>query len=599
MHAAALRGVPTMRGAALARLAYSSLLLPSLWSLLRRLSPRDGGALGRLLAAAPDPGREPLTPLLLLLAEGAAHLLPVLDEREVFSERRPFGPDELAHLATFLNALAFRLFWDAPISAGAVVAAADGGGARELRDASVRLLGLLHERDGRRSFCADGAWLAPGVAPPRLRSDFNSNVPRARALVASCPWMLPFELRVEVFRELIVRERDALPGEAAPEHLRGHRVKIRREHLLEDGYVQLAALPADAMKGTVRVEFVSGLGLAEAGIDRTGVFKEFLEDVLKRAFDVDRGLFALTPQQRLCPSAASELADPNHLRLFEFVGRMLGKAVYEGIVIELPLADFFVAKLLGRYPGFDLLPSLDAQLHASLEQVKVYDGDVENDLCLSFSVEEEQFGARSTVELRDGGAAIPVTADNRIEYVHLVADYHLNKKLAPQAKAFVAGLHAVVPPGWLRLFSAPELQRLVNGDDAPVDVGDLRKHTRYAAGYNAMSPTVRDLWAVVGEMGRDDRALFLKFVTSCSRPPLLGFAHLAPPFTIQCVSSDGEGEPTSAVMAFFGVGRKETGRLPTASTCFNLLKLPNFKSKKVLREKLLYAIRSGAGFELS
>ena len=64
-----------------------------------------------------------------------------------------------------------------------------------------------------------------------------------------------------------------------------------------------------------------------------------------------------------------------------------------------------------------------------------------------------------------------------------------------------------------------KLQRLVNGDDAPVDVGDLRKHTRYAAGYNAMSPTVRDLWAVVGEMGRDDRALFLKFVTSCSRPP--------------------------------------------------------------------------------
>ena len=123
-------------------------------------------------------------------------------------------------------------------------------------------------------------------------------------------------------------------------------------------------------------------------------------------------------------------------------------------------------------------------------------------------------------------------------------------------------------------------------DDAPVDVGDLRKHTRYAAGYNAMSPTVRDLWAVVGEMGRDDRALFLKFVTSCSRPPLLGFAHLAPPFTIQCVSSDGEGEPTSAVMAFFGVGRKETGRLPTASTCFYELLLPVYPSRDELAAKL-------------
>ena len=40
-------------------------------------------------------------------------------------------------------------------------------------------------------------------------------------------------------------------------------------------------------------------------------------------------------------------------------------------------------------------------------------------------------------------------------------------------------------------------------------------------------------------------------------------------------------------------------RLPTASTCFNLLKLPNFKSRKVLKEKLLYAIKAEAGFDLS
>ena len=59
----------------------------------------------------------------------------------------------------------------------------------------------------------------------------------------------------------------------------GHRVKIRREHLLEDGYVQLGVLSPEKLKGTVRVQFVSELGLPEAGIDRTGVFKEFLEEV--------------------------------------------------------------------------------------------------------------------------------------------------------------------------------------------------------------------------------------------------------------------------------------------------------------------------------
>lgn len=40
-------------------------------------------------------------------------------------------------------------------------------------------------------------------------------------------------------------------------------------------------------------------------------------------------------------------------------------------------------------------------------------------------------------------------------------------------------------------------------------------------------------------------------------------------------------------------------RLPTASTCFNLLKLPNYTRKVVLKEKLRYALSSNAGFELS
>ena len=43
----------------------------------------------------------------------------------------------------------------------------------------------------------------------------------------------------------------------------------------------------------------------------------------------------------------------------------------------------------------------------------------------------------------------------------------------------------------------------------------------------------------------------------------------------------------------------EPDRLPTASTCMNLLKLPEFNDEETLRQKLLYAIESGAGFELS
>jgi ubiquitin-protein ligase E3 C len=67
------------------------------------------------------------------------------------------------------------------------------------------------------------------------------------------------------------------------------------------------------------------------------------------------------------------------------------------------------------------------------------------------------------------------------------------------------------------------------------------------------------------------------------QPPLLGFRHLNPPFAIhKAGGTDRTGE-----------------HLPTASTCMNLLKIFSYTSQAVMRQKLLYAIRSAAGFELS
>lgn len=75
---------------------------------------------------------------------------------------------------------------------------------------------------------------------------------------------------------------------------------------------------------------------------------------------------------------------------------------------------------------------------------------------------------------------------------------------------------------------------------------------------------------------------------------------MEPKFTVQLVTHGGETHgPLGSVMAVFGLTRAEKERLPTAATCFNLLKMPDFRSKKVLREKLRTAIHSNSGFELS
>jgi hypothetical protein len=56
----------------------------------------------------------------------------------------------------------------------------------------------------------------------------------------------------------------------------------------------------------------------------------------------------------------------------------------------------------------------------------LFAGDV-SDLELYFAVDEEQLGQLVTIPLLPGGTAKQVTNENRILYVHLMADYRLNR----------------------------------------------------------------------------------------------------------------------------------------------------------------------------
>jgi ubiquitin-protein ligase E3 B len=227
---------------------------------------------------------------------------------------------------------------------------------------------------------------------------------------------------------------------------------------------------------------------------------------------------------------------------------------------------------------------------------------------------EDCLGQLVTYDLIPGGRSVSVTKENKIEYIHLMADFRMRKQIGPQCTAFVRGFRTVVPAAWLDMFSPSELQRLISGLNTQIDLTDLRQNTRYYGGFSNIHFMIGWFWDILqNEFTNEEVELLLKFVTSCSKPPLLGFAHLQPPFTIRCVEvgEDADYGDTigSIVRGFFAIGsgirgrngRKSvaSSRLPTSSTCFNLLKLPIYPSKSVLREKLKYAIRSNAGFELS
>ncbi|KAJ8109029.1 hypothetical protein ONZ43_g6250 [Nemania bipapillata] len=135
------------------------------------------------------------------------------------------------------------------------------------------------------------------------------------------------------------------------------------------------------------------------------------------------------------------------------------------------------------------------------------------------------------------------------------------------------------------MFNQSELQRLIGGDSSEIDVEDLRRNTSYSGLYaigddGQEHPTICFFWDVMRNLKDSERREVLKYVTSTPRAPLLGFSQLKPQFSIRDNGTDEE-------------------RLPSTSTCVNLLKLPVYKTAATLRAKLLYAVQSGAGFDLS
>ncbi|XP_039276573.1 ubiquitin-protein ligase E3C isoform X2 [Nilaparvata lugens] len=486
--------------------------------------------------------------------------------------------------------------------------------------ASVSLLRQLYARDLRRQFCPEEHWVSKAIQLPvenaadlrlnrgrlRLRSgifcnpsrmilsgsslakeDMEEGVPlttreiRTLAILRDLPFVIPFMERVHVFHNLVMK--DKLIYQNPDRHILRETVihlYVRRNYIYEDAFDKLSPENESELRVAMRVLMVNAVGLNEAGIDGGGVFRDFLTELLITSFDPNRGFFKMTNDNLLYPNPHVHLLHPNFKDHYYFIGRMLGKALYENLLVELPLAEFFLSKLVGRHSDVDIhhLASLDSVMYKNLLFLKNYEGNFA-ELGLDFTVVNDELGETTVEELKPNGRNIPVTSINRIEYIHLVADYKLNKQIYAQCLAFRQGLANVVPLEWLQMFSVKEVQVLISGAQVPVNVEDLRHHTLYSGGYTDDHPTIGYFWEVLEDFTDLQRRQLLKFVTSCSRPPLLGFKDLNPPF---CILNAGTSE-----------------RLPTASTCMNLLKLPQFQDKELLKKKLLYAIQSGSGFELS
>lgn len=92
--------------------------------------------------------------------------------------------------------------------------------------------------------------------------------------------------RVQIFREFVQSDKllKRIGGDSVGPGPGTIEIAVRRDHIVEDGFAQLNGL-GPKLKFCINVSFVNELGLAEAGLDYGGLFKEFLTDLAKAAFD--------------------------------------------------------------------------------------------------------------------------------------------------------------------------------------------------------------------------------------------------------------------------------------------------------------------------
>lgn len=283
--------------------------------------------------------------------------------------------------------------------------------------AMLTVLRDLHTRWARRSFSKASLWEVEDSSD--YYSDMKNRLGFGECLLGYMPWMINFKDRMKLVREWLDEERVSIQGDAGMNNSvfygssteatrsRGITIRIRHSNLVADGIAAMnkianttckrsgASSTVNGIKDRIYVKYVNEFAQEEMGIDMGGLFKDFWTEFSSRMFHPNYGLFTTTnTSDRLLypnPNAYSILIMSGSCQsatevdeLYSFVGRILGKAIYENITVDPQFTHFFLSYINGKYNFFNIiddLKTLDAELYKNLMFLKTYEV-CQFDVCL-------------------------------------------------------------------------------------------------------------------------------------------------------------------------------------------------------------------------
>ncbi|KAI8630962.1 hypothetical protein F5Y19DRAFT_41173 [Xylariaceae sp. FL1651] len=352
-------------------------------------------------------------------------------------------------------------------------------------------------------------------------------------------------------------------------------LQVRREHVFHDSFKSLYFKSGDEMKfGKLNIRFHG-----EEGVDAGGVTREWFQVLARQMFDANYALFVPVSSDRTTfhPNKLSGIND-EHLMFFKFIGRIIGKALYEGRLLDCYFSRAVYKRILGKPVSVKDMESFDPEYYKSLSWMLT--NDITDIITETFSVEDDEFGVTKIEDLCENGRNIPVTEENKHDYVRLVVEHKLLSSVKEQMENFLKGFHDIIPAELISIFNEQELELLISGLP-DVDIDDWKSNTEYH-NYTPSSPQIQWFWRALRSFDKEEVAKLLQFVTGTSKVPLNGFKEL---------------EGMNGVNRFNihrDYGNKD--RLPSSHTCFNQLDLPEYENYEMLRRQLLKAITTGSDY---
>jgi E3 ubiquitin-protein ligase HUWE1 len=386
--------------------------------------------------------------------------------------------------------------------------------------------------------------------------------------VPRCRVFLDFDVKRQWFRSQVRRLRQQVSRRHGHQSLR---LGIRRKYVFEDAYHQLRLRNAEEMRGRLHITFRD-----EEGIDAGGLSREFFAILAKEIFNPNYALFTATEDGCTFQPNPNSSINPDHLSYFRFVGRIVGKAVVDGFLLDAHFTRSLYKHMLGVEPTHEDMEAIDPDYYRNLKTILEYPLE-DIGLDLTFSIEDHSFGRSQVIDLVPNGRKTPVVDENKEKYVKLVCQHRMTTAIKNQIKAYLDGFYELVNPELIAIFTPRELELLISGMP-DIDIDDLKANTDYV-GWKATDEQIEWFWKIMFSLSRNEKAAFLQFVTGSSKVPLAGFAELQGMRGIQKFSIHKASGTKGALMS--------------AHTCFNSLDLPVYESEDEMRAKFSYAINEG------